>query len=84
MKTEFVRIVSELREALTNKEEELRSSDKFNSFTEGKINNVNVRIVGLEASGNDIINNYSGNPVMRINFKIRSNEIKEEIEKLTC
>lgn len=84
MKTEFVKIVSELREALSNKEEELRSSDKFNPFTEEKINNVNVRIVGLEASCNDIMNNYSGNPVMRINFKVRSNEINEEIEELTC
>lgn len=83
MKTEFAQIIAELKEVLNKKTEQLNSSENFNTYTQGKINNVNGRISGLEASGNDIIKNYSGNPEMRINFKIRANDIKKEIEELT-
>ena len=82
MKTEFAQIISELKETLTQKTELLQGSENFNAYTQGKINNVSGRITGLEASANDIVQNYSSNPEMRINFKKRANEIKKEIDDL--
>jgi len=84
MKMEFDQIVSELKEALTKKTEHLQSLENFNAHSQGKVNNINGRVKELEASAGDIISNYSTYPEIILNFKKRANEIKKEIDDLTC
>ena len=83
METEFNEIISELKEVLTFKTNQLIDCKKFDDHIQGQINNLVKRIHGLEASGVEIENNYPDNPQMKINFKIRANEIKKEIQDLS-
>lgn len=82
MKNEFIRILSELSQAMSKKVDELTSFESFDAYTQGRINNLNKRILGLENSSKDILENYSANTDMLINFKKRAIDILKEIEDL--
>jgi len=83
MGTEFNEIISELKEALSLKTNQLTDCKSFDDDIQEQLNNLVKRIHGLEASGLEIENNYPDNPQMKINFKIRANEIKKEIQDLS-
>ena len=82
MKDDFTTILSELKDSMTNKVNELTSSDLFDSYTQGRIKNVNKRIAGLESSAREIIEDYSDHPDMLVNFRKRANDIMMEINGL--
>lgn len=84
MKNELSDIVTELQEAMNTKMNELMGSEDFNAHSQGKINNVNIRIENLESAIPDIVQNFTGKAEVSINFKRRANEIRNEIEELTC
>jgi hypothetical protein len=83
MRTEFNEIISELKEALSLKTNQLIDCKRFDHYIQEQLNSLVKRIHGLEASGLEIENNYPDNPQMKINFKIRANEIKKEIQDLS-
>lgn len=83
MESEFKEIISKLNEILRVTTNRLKDSENFNANSQGQLNNLKKRINALETSALEIEMNYSNNPQMKINFKIRANQIKQEIQDIS-
>lgn len=78
----FNKIVNELKESIASKQKELEKLEVSTDAFQEEIKSIRQRIEHLESAGRDIIQNYSSNQDMKLNFKKRAADILREIENV--
>jgi len=84
MDTVFNKIVNELKESIASKQKELEKFQVSNEEVKEELKSISQRIGNLESAGRDIVQNYSDNQDMLLNFKKRASDIMREIESLNA